>query len=213
MIIEKLFQKYRKTEPTSLFVLKNFVLISLLIALLGYTWIIIWGIYNDNPIIQNSLAEETYIPAPYIQFTATQKTNISCHFVNISGAHDCNGYVFPYINNAGKTGVVETYSEYFVKEDLKFSTTTNNGINFLEFKIYLNDTSFNLSDSKSAPLIVLDLQDLDYAKQRRTLLSNQLPTYSQLPKSLAGLNLYALASFYVNIYKICLALKTIMDLL
>ncbi|RIB25010.1 hypothetical protein C2G38_568735 [Gigaspora rosea] len=157
MIIEKLFQKYRKTEPTSLFVLKNFVLIILLIALLGYTWLIIWGIYNDNPIIQNSLAEETSIPAPFILFTTEQKVNISCRFVNVSGSHYCNQYIKNVDAIIGKT---KTYNARFATEDLMFSTIPNNGISFLEFKIYLNDTSFNLSDSRFVPLMVLALLDL-----------------------------------------------------
>ncbi|CAG8633879.1 15234_t:CDS:2, partial [Dentiscutata heterogama] len=102
MIFENLFQKYRKTEPTSLFVLKNFVLILLLIALLGYTWRIIWDIYDDNPVIQNSLAEENSIPVPIAFFSAFQKTSISCHFANTSGTHDCNQYmnITQFINDS-----------------------------------------------------------------------------------------------------------------
>ncbi|CAG8828764.1 21167_t:CDS:2, partial [Racocetra persica] len=93
MIFEELFQKYRKTEPTSLFVLKNFVLILLLIAILGYTWLIIWGIYDDNPVIQNSLEEANNIPIPVVLVFASQKTNISCHFVNASGIQNCSQYI------------------------------------------------------------------------------------------------------------------------
>ncbi|CAG8464214.1 13761_t:CDS:2 [Racocetra fulgida] len=121
----KLFQKYRKTEPTSLFILKNFVLTLLFIALLGYTWLIIWGIYDDNPVIQNSLEETNYIPAP-------------------GGSHDCNQYVaYGVLANGRSMGG-------FLANDLMFSSVPNNGISSLEFKIYLNDTRFNMSDSTTA---------------------------------------------------------------
>ncbi|CAG8628954.1 24294_t:CDS:2, partial [Gigaspora margarita] len=187
------------TEPTSLFVLKNFVLILLLIALFGYTWLIIWGIYNDNPIIQNSLAEETSFPAPFIQLTTAQKINISCHFVNASGTHDCNQYIFPYNDDAGKIGNGEIYSAFFVKEDLKFSTIPNNGISYLEFKIYLNDTRFNLSDSTIVPIVILGLVDVDFARnyKRNILLTDQLSTYSQLPTTIDNLNRYTLSAYYL----------------
>ncbi|CAG8805915.1 469_t:CDS:2, partial [Gigaspora rosea] len=65
------------------------------------------GIYNDNPIIQNSLAEEPFIPAP-------------------CSTYDCNQYIHND-DTAGNTGVVKTYNAQFAKEDLKFSTMPNDG--------------------------------------------------------------------------------------
>ncbi|KAF0550176.1 hypothetical protein F8M41_024923 [Gigaspora margarita] len=118
MIIEKLFQKYRKIEPTSIFVLRNFVLILLLIALLEYTWVIIWGIYNDNPIIQNSLEERSYVPAP-------------------GGVHDCNQYIM-YLYEPN----FRAYEGIFATEDLMFSAIPNNGISSLQYLteyFYLKD--------------------------------------------------------------------------
>ncbi|RIB24995.1 hypothetical protein C2G38_568026 [Gigaspora rosea] len=157
MIFENLFQKYRKTEPTSLFILKNFVLTLLLIALFGYTWLIIWGIYNDNPVIQNSLAEETFIPVPVVLFSTKQQTNIGCHFVDASGPHDCKQYLIIANNtNNDDNGYHHTY---FMTEDLSFSAIPNNGINSLEFKIYLNDISFNLSDSLVRPFVTFSMSD------------------------------------------------------
>ncbi|CAG8650691.1 27788_t:CDS:2, partial [Gigaspora margarita] len=163
MIIERLFQKYRKIEPTSLFVLRNFVLILLLIALLEYTWLIIWGIYNDNPIIQNSLEEGSYIPVPGL----------------------------------------------FSTDDLMFSAVPNNGISSLEFKLYLNDTSYNISDSIFKPIIVAslveagsnDLLTVDDLFQQDPFQNLPL-TYSKFPITALLLNQYQLAvnsSFKVKI--------------
>ncbi|CAG8725834.1 3145_t:CDS:2 [Cetraspora pellucida] len=156
MIFENLFQKYRKTDATSLFVLKSFVSILLLISVLGYTWIIIWGIYNDNPVVQNSLKEENYMPIPAVDieiFQTIYKTNIStkisCNFVNASGIHDCNRYIKS--TNKRKTDLIA--SRTFLARDLMFSAVPNNGISSLEFKIYLNDTSYNISN-RLAPFTI-----------------------------------------------------------
>ncbi|RIB29264.1 hypothetical protein C2G38_2136931 [Gigaspora rosea] len=197
MIFEKLFQKYRKTEPKSLFVFKNFVLMLLLFALLGYIWLIIWGIYNDNPVIQHSLAEETSIPAPAAYFFVSQATNISCHFVNVSGTHDCKQYItLLYINNTDY-GVL--YTSFFMMEDLKFSTISNNGISSLEFKLYLNDTSYNLSDNYTLPTVTFSMDDADFMKSydRNLILSTQLSTYSKLLETILRLNQYSPAAFNV----------------
>ncbi|CAG8548145.1 19347_t:CDS:2, partial [Gigaspora margarita] len=148
MIFENLFQKYRKTEPSSLFILKNFVLTLLLIALLGYTWLIIWGIYNDNPM--NRLLK-CYFIVIVINFYPSVRPNISCNFVNASGPHDCEQYM-NIINNSNDT----VFNEM---EDLSFSATPNNGINSLEFMIYLNNTSFNLSDSLARPFVTFTMSD------------------------------------------------------
>ncbi|CAG8712011.1 1085_t:CDS:2, partial [Gigaspora rosea] len=195
MIFEKLFQKYRKTEPKSLFVFKNFVLMLLLFALLGYTWLIIWGIYNDNPVIQHSLAEETSIPAPPAYFSLSQATNISCHFVNVSGTHDCKQYIT--LLNITNTDYGVLYTSFFMMEDLKFSTISNNGISSLEFKLYLNDTSYNLSDSFTLPSVTFSMDDADFMKSydRNLILSTQLSTYSKLLETILRLNQYNPAAF------------------
>ncbi|CAG8444734.1 8837_t:CDS:2, partial [Cetraspora pellucida] len=146
MIFEKLFQKYRKTDATSLFVLKSFVSILLLISVLGYTWIIIWGIYNDNPVVQNSLKEENYMTLPAVYFQTFQvlendhftsiSTKISCNFVNASGIHDCSRYIWSTITNSTYANNITTI--VFSARDLMFSAVPNKGISSLEFKIYLN---------------------------------------------------------------------------
>ncbi|CAG8638287.1 4035_t:CDS:2 [Cetraspora pellucida] len=193
MIIEK-FQKYRKTEPTSLFVLKSFVLILLLILLFGYTWLIIWDIYNDNPVVQNSLEEANYIPVPDILSHTNQTTNITCHFVNASGIHDCNQYITYY------TGIINgMHTGYFSTNGLMFSTIPNNGISSLELKIYLNDASFNLSDSTLVPDILFSMDDADFDKNYNNGLfvsdQFQLSLYSKFPNTIFQLNQYSLAAF------------------
>ncbi|KAF0464560.1 hypothetical protein F8M41_026514 [Gigaspora margarita] len=189
MIFENLFQKYRKTEPKSLYVLKIFVLILLLISLLGYTLLIILGVYNDNPIIQSSLVEENSIPAPIVSMASTlqfQQIGISCSFVNASGVHDCNQYI-SYNNSDG------TFSSIFLAKDLIFSSIINNGINSLEFKFYLNDIRFNLSDRFSLPGFSFIMYDPDSDKISNEVLS--LSSYLTFPITMVSLNNYRLATY------------------
>ncbi|CAG8745871.1 22702_t:CDS:2, partial [Racocetra persica] len=208
MTFEKLFKKSRKTEATSLFIFKSSVSILLLIALLGYTWLIIWGIYNDNPVIQNSLQEENYIPVPGFVYGSEQNMRISCHFVNASGIQDCNRYIkYSIRNTLGKNSI----EGLFTTRDLKFSAVPNNGISSLEFKIYLNDTrnniSANFSPAFTLPYIIFTMLDGDYLKsskefQNSDLVQNQLSTYSKFPNTITTLNLYQLAALSSYKFKI-----------
>ncbi|KAF0550197.1 hypothetical protein F8M41_024943 [Gigaspora margarita] len=99
------------------------------------------------------------------------------------------------INNSNDTSFNEM-------GDLSFSAIPNNGINPLEFMIYLNNTSFNLSDSLARPFVTFTMSDKDFFKSydQELILTNQLSTYSKLPNTLLTKNLYTLASF--NSYKI-----------
>ncbi|CAG8644153.1 1215_t:CDS:10 [Gigaspora margarita] len=155
--------------------------------------------YNDNPVIQHSLAEETSIPAP--------ATNISCHFVNVSDTHDCKQYIT--LLNVNNTDYGVQYTSFFMMEDLKFSKIPNNGISSLEFKLYLNDTSYNLSNNWTLPIVIFSLDDADFMKSydRNLILSTQLSTYSKLLETILRLNQYNPAAFNVNIYKIYLTLE------
>ncbi|CAG8662264.1 44194_t:CDS:2 [Gigaspora margarita] len=210
MFFEKLFQKYRKTEVTSLFIFKSLVSILLLISVLGYTWIIALGIYNDNPVVQNSLKEENYIPVPDVTLEAfipvftsgviSEQTDqkISCHFVSGSGIQDCNQYIKYSINKINGKNAAKGL---FVARNLMFFAVPNNGISSLEFKIYLNDTSYNISGGFLSPHMFFSMTDADYIASSKDLNSypfqNQLSTYSKFPDTIATLNLYTLASFNV----------------
>ncbi|KAF0462682.1 hypothetical protein F8M41_000279 [Gigaspora margarita] len=94
-------------------------------------------------------------------------------------------------------------------EDLKFSKIPNNGISSLEFKLYLNDTSYNLSNNWTLPIVIFSLDDADFMKSydRNLILSTQLSTYSKLLETILRLNQYNPAAFNVNIYKIYLTLE------
>ncbi|KAF0464564.1 hypothetical protein F8M41_026517 [Gigaspora margarita] len=188
MIFENLFQKYRKTEPKSLYVLKIFVIILLLISLLGYTLLIILDTFNDNPIIQSSLVEENSIPAPAVTMGSTlqpQQIGISCSFVNANGVHNCNKYI-SYEDFNG------TFLIQFLANDLIFSSIPNNGINSLEFKFYLNDTRYNISDHFSLPGFSFIMYDPDSDKLFEAL---KLSTYTMFPFTMINLNNYRLAPF------------------
>ncbi|CAG8554635.1 27545_t:CDS:2, partial [Gigaspora margarita] len=94
------------------------------------------------------------------------------------------------------------YYKIFMMEDKSFSAIPNNGINSLEFSVYLNDISFNLSDRLVRPFVTLSMSDEDLFKSydRELILANQVSTYSKLPQTLLNKNLYNLASF--NSYKV-----------
>src|SRR5436305_10916674 len=67
MFVGDIFHKQRKTEPTSVHVLRAFLIVSLLILILSYSGILIFNIYNDNPIFRNWSQEEDAIPVPGIK--------------------------------------------------------------------------------------------------------------------------------------------------
>ncbi|RIB21952.1 hypothetical protein C2G38_2297702 [Gigaspora rosea] len=208
MIFEKLFQKYRKTEAHSLFVFKNLVSILLLFSVLVYTWIIALEIYNDNPVIQNSLKEENYIPVPGV-LSEQKDQKISCHFVNASGIQDCNQYIKYSISNINNISRKNATTGSFAARHLMFFATPNNGISSLEFKIYLNDTSYNISGGLSLPYTYFRLDDADYIANFKDFspytIQNQLSTYSKFLYTISAINLYQLASF--NSYKFKLKRK------
>ncbi|KAF0495063.1 hypothetical protein F8M41_021212 [Gigaspora margarita] len=114
---------------------------------------------------------------------------ISCHFVNGSGIQDCNQYIKYSINKINGKNAAKGL---FVARNLMFFAVPNNGISSLEFKIYLNDTSYNISDYLAS---FKDLMN-SYPFQ------NQLSTYSKFPNTIVTLNQCELASFNVNIYNI-----------
>ncbi|KAF0415899.1 hypothetical protein F8M41_007551 [Gigaspora margarita] len=213
-----IFEKYRKTEATSLFVFKSLISILLLISILVYTWIIVWGIYNDNPVVQNSLKEENYIPVPGVTFetyfpaptlggdSEQIDQKISCHFVNASGIQDCNQYIrYSFNNMNGKNSTTGLFATRY----LMFFAVPNNGISSLEFKVYLNDTSYNISGGFLSPYMFFGMAGADYVASSKDLNSypfqNQLSTYSKFPNTIATLNQYTLASF--NSYKFKLKRK------
>ncbi|CAG8760158.1 36902_t:CDS:2, partial [Gigaspora margarita] len=204
-----IFEKYRKTEATSLFVFKSLVSILLLISVLVYTWIIVWGIYNDNPVVQISLKEENYIPVPGVTFetyvpaptlgddSEPLDQKISCHFVNASGIQDCNQYIRYSFNN--KNGKNSTKGR-FATRYLMFFAVPNNGISSLEFKVYLNDTSHNISGGFLSPYMFFGMTDADFASSKYLNsypFQNQLSTYSKFIYTVISLNQYTLALFNV----------------
>ncbi|KAF0461847.1 hypothetical protein F8M41_000372 [Gigaspora margarita] len=194
MTFESLFQKYRKTEPKSFYVLKIFVLILLLISLFGYTLLIILDIYKDNPIIQSSLVEENSIPVPVVSMASNiQQIGISCRFVNASGAHDCKQYIS--YNNSNSIGY---FSSKFLAKDLIYSSIPNNGIKSLEFKFYLNDTRYNLSDQLTLPNFIFKMYDP--VDSNKFFEAFELPTYIMFPLTIVRLNDYILATY--SSYKI-----------
>ncbi|KAF0464566.1 hypothetical protein F8M41_026518 [Gigaspora margarita] len=148
------------TEPKSLYILNIFLLILLLISLLGYTLLVILDIFNDNPIIQNSLVEENSIPVPAVSMSSTLQ-------------------------------------HQQIAKDLIFSSIPNNGINSLEFKIYLNDTRYNLSDHLTILGFFFNMQDQDSDKFFEVF---ELPTYLMFPLTMVSLNDYILATY--SSYKI-----------
>ncbi|KAF0464565.1 hypothetical protein F8M41_026518 [Gigaspora margarita] len=181
------------TEPKSLYILNIFLLILLLISLLGYTLLVILDIFNDNPIIQNSLVEENSIPVPAVSMSSTlqhQQIGISCRFVNACRVHDCNQYIS--YNNSNRN-----FLSVFLAKDLIFSSIPNNGINSLEFKIYLNDTRYNLSDHLTILGFFFNMQDQDSDKFFEVF---ELPTYLMFPLTMVSLNDYILATY--SSYKI-----------
>ncbi|CAG8666307.1 8270_t:CDS:2, partial [Gigaspora rosea] len=217
MILKKLFQKYRKTEPTSIFIFRQFVLALLLVSLIGYTWLIIWDIYSDNPVVQNSLIEENSFAVPEFLFI-TPKASISCNFINSYGIHDCAKYVIqPQFVHTDERNT-STYKGSFFTNELLFSKIPNNGLNSLEFTIYINDSNFNASDYISLPYVVFQMKntgtasDISYVDYTDSLQSpkDSLGLYSRFSRAISALNLYSIASYSSYKFKLTRKRKDVM---
>ncbi|CAG8672029.1 2874_t:CDS:2, partial [Dentiscutata heterogama] len=63
--------------------------------------------------------------------------------------------------------------------------------------VYLNDTSYNLSDSTILPFVIFSMNDADFYinYEHDLIVSLQLPTISKLPETILTLNQYSLAAF------------------
>lgn len=217
MVLKKLFQKYRKTEPTEIFILKQFVLTLLLVSLIGYTWLIIWDIYSDNPVVQNSLIEENSFSIPEFLFI-TPKASISCNFKNANGIYDCTKYVIqPQFDHTDKINI-SSYKASFFTNELLFSKIPNNGLSSLEFMIYINDSNFNASDYSSLPYVVFQMKntgtasDISYDDYTNSIQSQKdsLGLYSRFSRTINILNLYSIASYSSYKFKLTRKRKDIM---
>ncbi|CAG8766878.1 9870_t:CDS:2 [Dentiscutata erythropus] len=147
MILEKLFsQRYRKTEPSSIFVLRLFVLLLLLVSLIGYTWLIIWGIYNDGPVVLQSLTEEDAFPVPNVIYDCTQFV-IQPQISSIFGT------------SPSRVTIYESMGSF--SSDLLFSKIPDNGLSSLELNFYTKDPNSDPSQSN----IKFKILDSDYLIQ------------------------------------------------
>ncbi len=64
MNISELFQRYRKTEPSSVMVLRSFIMLLILVLLIFYTIKLSFDAANEIPSIITSYEETQSLPVP-----------------------------------------------------------------------------------------------------------------------------------------------------
>ncbi|CAG8569118.1 8820_t:CDS:10 [Dentiscutata erythropus] len=215
MVLRKLFQRYRKTEPTPIFIFRLFVLTLLLIGLIGYTWFVILGVYSDNPVTQNSLIEENSFLVPQLTLLIIGlETNITCNFKNANGIQDCTQYV-TQLHSYKKSSAGEEYAGNFSAPGLLFSKMPNNGISSMEFNIYFKDPTINASDYYTLPIFTTTLLDAATAEDNyiQSVFSSQkdlLGSNSRLLDSFDFLNSYRMSAYNSYKFKLTRRRKDIM---
>ena len=82
MQLDNIFRrsKYRKTEPTSIIMCRNFVMIIILALLIGYTILLIINIRNDVPILKTESRTENSLRLPTVNLEFDYNFFIGCGF-------------------------------------------------------------------------------------------------------------------------------------
>ncbi|RIB25004.1 hypothetical protein C2G38_2138997 [Gigaspora rosea] len=101
MILGEIYQRYRKTEPLTIHIMRIITMIFCLICILIFTISMIYYIINDEPVINYSYIYKEDLPVPNIRFFSENMFVMSCDF--ISSEKDgpyYNGYFsIPFENN------------------------------------------------------------------------------------------------------------------
>ncbi|RIB29263.1 hypothetical protein C2G38_1198872 [Gigaspora rosea] len=80
MILGEIYQRYRKTEPLTIHVMRIITMIFCLLCILIFTISIIYNIINDQPVISYSYIKED-LPVPDIQFFSENMFVMTCNFM------------------------------------------------------------------------------------------------------------------------------------
>ncbi|CAI2182758.1 6340_t:CDS:2 [Funneliformis geosporum] len=81
MRFNELFTRNRKTEPSSVILLRIFIMIVLISSLTGYITILIIEVTSDEPVLTNTIFEATEMPIPDMQFHFVYPFILQCLFI------------------------------------------------------------------------------------------------------------------------------------
>ena len=84
MKLDEIFRKYRKTEPKSIIICRNFVMIIIVALLMGYSVYLIINILNDVPTLKTQSRTESGLRLPTMKFTFDYKFIMTCAFAYYS---------------------------------------------------------------------------------------------------------------------------------
>ncbi|CAG8505990.1 18830_t:CDS:2 [Gigaspora margarita] len=132
-MFEEIFKKNRTTEPKSVFVFRLVANLLLSIILVLYTVFLILEIYNDQPVIVDSVIETNFLPVPD------------------SGTSEYNKECMKYVKQPSESTSSEYNGGFQGTDDLTFSTSSNRGLSSIGIMIYGDTTSnsaMNLSTYK-----------------------------------------------------------------
>ncbi|KAF0499960.1 hypothetical protein F8M41_020366 [Gigaspora margarita] len=122
-MFEEIFKKNRTTEPKSVFVFRLVANLLLSIILVLYTVFLILEIYNDQPVIVDSVIETNFLPVPD------------------SGTSEYNKECMKYIKQPFESTSSEYNGGFQGTDDLTFSTSSNRGLSSIGIMIYGDTTS------------------------------------------------------------------------
>ncbi|CAG8548584.1 6897_t:CDS:2 [Ambispora leptoticha] len=181
---------WRKTEPTVIKVLKGIFLRVIGLILYLYIIVLFFRLITDEPLQTVVPLFDYNISAPYAEFSAPFKYNITCNFNLQSGkTQSCDNYMIPPVFIEGD----KTYVSKFYTTDSNF-TFSSDGIQDIGFSFYMTNSSINSLDLFSTLSAALVAHD-------STLLYDFYANKSYNPDLLAQLikkNQYVLSPYQMN---------------
>ncbi len=73
MYLNELFTRHRRTEPTSVIILRLIIMTFLISCFTGYIVILVIEVTGDEPVLKNSIIEAEEIPIPGMCCTYEKK--------------------------------------------------------------------------------------------------------------------------------------------
>ncbi|CAG8441228.1 7568_t:CDS:2 [Acaulospora morrowiae] len=175
-----LFKKYRNTEPLSILLLRAFVMIALMAALVGYITALFIDIANEPPSIKTLIYEADSLPIPDLVFAFKLNFKMQCKFYTTQGAvaDSCDNYLYqPTLSNGSYIGAFTANSER------SFTQKGPNPIGFVGITAFVNDPSFNYKDDNVMTMMAIDSEkdpiNVQYAGQVTQDMIDSLPVYTR----------------------------------
>ncbi|RIB29269.1 hypothetical protein C2G38_1199122 [Gigaspora rosea] len=199
MILGEIYQRYRKTEPLKIHIMRIITMIFCLLCILVFTISIIYDIINDQPVISYSYIKED-LPVPDIQFFSENMFVMTCNFmtsevqnINMFYDRDCNSYITDPLEKDGSY-----YNGYFsIPLENSYKLALSNNTKYgkrseQEIRFFLQILDLNVDLNASYLVQISDSENVDLGRNISSLFLqsiSQANTYKILQGYLIRLNL------------------------